>query len=657
MATASVSALEARLAGGPILADGAMGSLLFSLTGRLSEQNHVYEALTLENPDLVRGIHQAYLANGATALTTNTFGANTPSLARFGLAERTDELNRAAVLLAREAIASAATDAQPQPLVLGSIGPINQADDEIDVEGAYGTQVRALIAGGVDAFLLETFPSPTALADLTNFIRVQEGAAPIIAHLAIRHDQGGSGWNYDPVAFVAQLAAAGAAVVGVNCCAPWEALAFIQAVQDSRKGSSAAVPLSAMPNAGGFERIGQRFMSQVNPEYMGRLARQLAQLGAAVVGGCCEVHPPHVREMHAYLRSKASATAPVVAAASQEIAGDADKVGNGPLTRKIKSGVFAVSVEMLPPRGVGAATLQRKVNFVRELAESGLADALDITDGSRGIPLMPPGDLIAVIRQQLGWLDAGTDALELIPHFTTRDLNTMGIQSRLIGYHQRRIHNVLVITGDPPKMSPTYPASTPVFDLDSVALIGRVHGQLNAGVDFGGQSLARGATPRTHFTIGTGFEPEAIDRQRQVERLKEKIAAGVDYVMTQPVFRVAALDLLEPVRGEIPVLVGVLVLTSLAHAQRFGQVPGVVVPAQVLARLASFEQAGDQARAGVEMAVEQVQRVVRDGWAGLYLISPASVAAAGDVLRALGRSGLQLAGPAVSTPSPASPTA
>lgn len=648
-ASALSDRLTDRLAAGPVLADGAIGSLLFALTGRLSETNHVYEALTVENPDLVRGVHAAYLRGGSSALATHTFGANQPSLARFGLADRTQELNRRAVQLVREAIAAGGADA----LVLGSIGPVNQADQDIDVAAAYGVQVEALLAEGVDAVLLETFSSPGALENLTRFIRAHDQAPPVIAHLAIRQNQGSNGWNHDPVAYVKRLTAAGAAVVGVNCCAPWEALAFVATLQAARASGEAGIPLSAMPNAGGFERIDQRFMSQVNPEYMGRTARELVQRGAALVGGCCEVHPPHVREMHSYLRAGGAVAASSIAGSAgtpapdstladgltglaklaRQPADDAQKLANGGFTRKIKGGAFAVSVELMPPRGVGSVTLQRKVDFVRDLAASGLADAVDITDGSRGLPLMPPGDLVDIIRRGLGWSGSDEDPLEFIPHFTTRDLNAMAVQSRLIGYHQRRIRNVLLITGDPPKMSPTYPTSTAVFDMDSVELISRVHSQLNAGVDFGGQPLARSNAPHTHFTIGAGFEPEAIDAQRELRRLRDKVANGVDYIMTQPVFRVQALTALEAVRAEIPILVGVMVLTSLAHAQRFGAVPGVVVPDRVMQRLAAFEQPADQARAGLELAVSQVEWVARDQWAGLYLMSPASLDAAVQVLR------------------------
>ena len=268
--------------------------------------------------------------------------------------------------------------------------------------------------------------------------------------------------------------------------------------------------------------------------------------------------------------------------------------------------------------------IETKAKFVRELVESGLAHAVDVTDGSRGIPLMPPGDFIQVLREHLGWTRDRGDDLELIPHFTSRDLNLMGVQSRLIGYHSKRIRNVLLVTGDPPKMSPTYPRSTGVFDLDSVAMIRFVQSHLNAGLDFGGQPLGKHEDPRTAFTIGTGFMPEALNIERETDRLRAKIDAGVDYVMTQPVFHLDALQVLEPLRGDTAVLVGVMVLMGLEHARRVGRIPGVVVPDGVIERLAAFESRDDQARIGRDIAAEQIREIRAEGWAGLYLMSPAS---------------------------------
>jgi len=598
-----------------LLTDGAMGSYLFELTGRLSEANHVYEDFNRERPELIQQIHRAYLTAGARCLKTNTFGANRAALRQFGLDGRLVELNRAGVALARQAINEHA--GKGDVFVLASIGPAEDAD----VTACYREQIETVIAAGADALLLETFTSVPELEKLLDLIRSVPAPPPVITGMTYNPD-------VQPHEFIQRMAAKGAAVVGVNCCAPWDARTFVEAAQGT------PVPLSVMPNAGGFQRIGNRFMSSVNPEFMGRMARQFLDAGVRLIGGCCEVHPPHIREMNNYLHSRAAGTSVVSFPVGSTLApvGTPEKRGNGRLSRKLTDGEFAVSVEVVPPRGTAREPMQTKVEFVRQLAESGLVDAVDVTDGSRGIPLMPPGDFIQRLRQELGWTQG--DRLELIPHFAARDLNVMGIQSRLIGYHATGIHNVLFITGDPPKMSPTYPRSTAVFDLDSVGMIQLTHGCLNAGVDFGGAPLGKQADPRTHFTIGTGFEPEAVDQKRELDRLRRKLDAGADYIMTQPAFTHEPLAMIEPYRQRGAFLVGVMLLANLSHAQRMAEVPGVHLPARILDRLATGNTPADQAKIGLEIAAEQIRWLRQEGWPGVYLMSPGIAAGVLSVLRA-----------------------
>ena len=629
------------LKAGALLTDGAMGSYLFSLTGRLSEMNHVYEAFNLDQPDLIRRVHRDYLAAGARCLKTNTFGANRRQLRQFGLQGRVAELNRAGVQLARDAIAAhrAQTRETGPIFVLASIGPTAEPlTTAYDVAECYHEQIAALVAAGADALLLETFGNLAQLELLIQLLRAQPGLPPIIAEMTLHAADKERVFEPDAVTFVEHMAALGVAVAGVNCCAPWDASAFVDAALGTEPVRSGALQLVVMPNAGGFQRIGNRFMTTVNPESAGKLVRSLADRGVRLLGGCCEMHPPHIGEMHNYLQTRAAGTrisaTPVVPATARPPVGDAEKAGNGRFSRKLKAKEFVVSIEAVPPRGTDAAIIQRKVDFVGQLAASGLVDAMDFTDGSRGIPLIPPGDFVHLVRERLGWSAATSDQIELIPHFTGRDLNVMGVQSRLMGYHANRIHNVLFITGDPPKMSPTYPRSTAVFDLDSIAMIRLTHGCLNAGVDFGGAPLGKHADPRTHFTIGSGVELEAQDMRRELDRLRQKIDHGADYIMTQPAFHPEPLAALEPFRGRTAFLVGVMVLANFEHAQRMAQVPGVVVPDAVLQKFASYADVKDQAKYGLELAGEQVRQLVRGGWSGVYLMSTAVGLGTVDVLRA-----------------------
>ncbi len=634
---------------GTVLADGGIGSLIFQLTGRLASAEYVYEALNLHNRELIRGIHTSSLAAGATVLTTNTFAANTVELeaARVGdrVGNRVEEINRAAVAIARDAIADHRAEysiPETNFFVVGSIGPGGRAIED------YREQVDALIGAGVDALLLETFTDIELAMQLVGSISSRSDAPPVIVHGALDPGVGETpNWPIAPAEFIDMAARAGASVAGINCVAPWAAAAFVNEAKTASAVASGKILLSAMPNAGGFERVGHRFLARANPEYMGTLARQLGESGASLVGGCCEVHPEHIREMSAYQKSRSSSLAPVVPRVSVSSSasgaglktagavrdGSDRRRANGEFSRKLFDGEFVISVEVVAPAGTEPKALDLRAKMVSQLVEEGLADAVDITDGSRGIPLVPPGDLVELIRQKLDW-HAG-DKLEFIAHFTGRDLNTLAVQSRLMGYHWRGIRNMLFITGDPPKMSPTYPRSTAVFDMDSVQMIRATTGQLNQGRDFGGNPIGGEFATGGGFTVGTGFEPEAINAQRELDRLQAKIDAGADYVMTQPVFDSASLSAIGPLRDSIAVLPGVMVLRSAGHARRIAQVPGVNLPAGVLDELDRFDSPADQAKVGLDLAVTQARSYKSDGWSGLYLMSPASMGAAITVLKAL----------------------
>ncbi|MDA1280163.1 MAG: homocysteine S-methyltransferase family protein [Chloroflexi bacterium] len=636
--TTLIETLRSRSAG-TLLADGGIGSLIFQLTGRLATPEYAYETLNLSNRELVKGIHYSSLAAGARVITTNTFAANTAELINAGVGDQVDAINRAAVAIAREAIAEYALEYSipgSEMYVIGSIGPGGRMRD------AYDQQIESLIESGIDGILLETFTDIELALQLVEYASGRPDAPPVIVHGALDPGLGETRkWPTAPAEFVDRAAGAGASVVGINCVAPWVAAAFIEEAKTSSRVKSGDVLLSAMPNAGGFERIGHRFLARANPEYMGNLARQLGDAGASLVGGCCEVHPEHLREMSAYLKSRNSSFATNKIATSGVNLGSAKidpskkdrRRSNGSFSRKLLDGEFVVSVEIVAPTGADMKALDLRANTVGQIADERLADAVDITDGSRGLPLVPPGVLVELIRQKLNWKDR--DRVEFIPHFTGRDLSTLAVQSRLMGYHLRGLRNVLFITGDPPKMSPTYPRSSAVFDMDSVQMIRATAGQLNQGRDFGGNPLGTEIADGPDFTIGTGFEPESLNLPRELGRLQTKIDAGADYVMTQPVFNTTSLSAIEPYREAIPVIPGVMVLRSSEHAARIAQIPGVNVPRTILNDIARFERSEDQAKVGLDLAVAQARSYKSEGWSGLYLMSPASMGAAVGVLKAL----------------------
>lgn len=611
-----------------LVGDGATGSLLFQRTGRLSEENHVYESFNCDQPNLVLDVHSAYVEAGVDCLTTNTFGANPHALRRYGLQDRTTDLNHAGAALAKNAFAQAHRDG----FVLGSIGPTaSSARTPEELRAVYCDQIHALCAASVDALILETFADLTVLESVISLVREQSDI-PVIAEVTLRISHNQAEGHILPDEFAQRMHAAGASIIGVNCSSPADVEAFSRQLRDQPAVQNGDLQLSAMPNIGGLQWRGNRVINLSNPEFMGRLGRSLCNIGVSLIGGCCEVHPDHIREICNYTRSRQ--TRHVIDMKQEQPGpnhpkptGPEEKAANGPFSQKLFANEFAVSVELLPPRGTAPSVIEGKLDFVRALLASGEADAIDLTDGSRGIPLMPPGDFARVIREQAD----PEGKLEIIPHFTSRDLSTLGLQSRLIGYHWTGLRNVLFITGDPPKMAPGYPRATAVFDLDSTDLIHLTHHSLNAGQDFGGRPLSKRGS-RCQFTIGTGFEPEAVEPENELQKLQRKLDAGADYVLTQPAFRFEPLDALAPYRDRTRILIGVMVLTSLGQAERVAQVPGVCIPDQVMQRLARYESTDDQAKAGRDLAIEQARWVRQNGWNGLYLMSPSGHSAILDIL-------------------------
>ena len=607
-----------------LLCDGAIGSLLFDRTGRLSEHNHNYESFNIDRPEIVADIHLEYLQAGAQVITTNTFSCNLAHLSLHNQSHRLREINQAGVQRVRDAIQlyEEQQGEHRKVFIAGSMGPTPNANESPEEAcSIYTPQVEAFVESGVDAILLETFTSLQHVRTVLEIIKRIEFPPAVIVHMALKKNSKDT-WDLDPLKFVEETAKLGACVVGVNCCAPSVAHSFLQATREIERVVENEIHISLMPNAGDFQRIGHRYLTGINPESMGKFARRSMIGGAKLIGGCCDVHPEHIHEMHNYLRadSPSKIFIPKPNDSRTEAIADSVRSKNGTFSKKIFSGEFAVSVELLPSRGTGG--IKSRLNFIKSLIESRLSDAIDITDGSRGVSLMAPTDFIQLIRRRLNW--SNDDPIELIPHFTMRDLNSLAIQSRLVGMWANDVHNVLLISGDPPKMAPTYPRSSAVFDLDSKSVIYYVKNNLNRGIDFGGYKLGLQKNPQTKFTVGSGFEPEALNMQRELEKLRGKIDAGVDYIMTQPTFNKKVTDLLQSFRNRSSFLIGVMILNGLEHAKRMASVPGVVIPIEVFSKITHYDKIEDQKKVGAEIASEQIRWAQAEGWAGIYLMSPAS---------------------------------
>jgi homocysteine S-methyltransferase len=568
--------------------DGAMGTMLY---GRGVFLNVCYDELNLRQPDLVREIHREYVRAGAEILETNTFGANPVKLASHGLADDTERINAAAAGLAREAAGNRAA-------VAGAIGPLGvriEPFGELSVEEArylYLRQVRGLLAGGVDGFVLETFSDVHELGAALAAVR-ELCDLPVIAQMTVGTD-GKTHYGTDPEVFGPAIEALGADVVGVNCSVgPHGVLEAIE-----KLARVVTVPLSAQPNAGLPREVGDRKIYMASPEYMASYARRIVEAGARLVGGCCGTTPDHIRAIVGFVQSVSPRTVHAVAAAPRQAAGVAavPLADRSRLGAKLADGRFVTTVEIVPPKGVDPGPMFEQVRLLKQAG----VDAGNVPDGPRAQSRM--GALLAglMIQREVG--------MEAVVHYACRDRNLLGMLSDLLGAAAAGIRNLLIVTGDPPKMGP-YPEATAVFDIDSIGLTNLVS-RLNHGLDPGGNPI--GAP--TRYVIAVGVNPAAPDLDRELRRFAWKVEAGAEWAITQPVFDLDQLDrfLRRAEEFRLPIVAGIWPLVSLRNAEFLAnEVPGVSVPAEVLERMRRASASGKEAALaeGVRISREMLAAV------------------------------------------------
>jgi methionine synthase I (cobalamin-dependent)/5,10-methylenetetrahydrofolate reductase len=568
-----------------LVCDGAMGTMLY---GKGIFLNQSFDELNVKQPDLVAEVHQAYVRAGADVIETNTFGANRVKLGTFGLADRLAAINTQGARIARHA-------AREQAYVAGAIGPLGIRVEPWgktgvdEAEEIFREQARALLAGGVDLFILETFRDVNEIGAAIRAVR-SLCDLPIVAQITTEED-GNSLDGVAPETFVPELERAGAHVVGVNCSVG--PAGMLETVE--RMARVATVRLSAQPNAGRPREVEGRNIYLCSPEYMASYARRFITNGVRLVGGCCGTTPEHIR--HIKLAARALAP-PARSPVARGEPGRAEPVAEAaPVPRVEKSrmanalgrGTFMVSVELVPPRGYRTDELLEQA---RQLRIHGV-DLVNIPDGPRASARMSALAAALLIQQQAG--------IETVLHYACRDRNLLGMQSDLLGAHSMGIRNLLIITGDPPKAG-DYPDATAVFDVDSIGLT-NVVARLNRGLDIGGQPIGH----PTAFHIGVAANPGALNLDDEVRRFHYKVEAGAEFAVTQPVFDVAQFStFLERIDGaRIPILAGITPLESLRHAEFMAnEVPGVRVPATVVERMRQADAAGRAAAEGLAIARE-----------------------------------------------------
>ncbi len=607
----------ARLKQSPVLCDGAMGTLLYAKGIFI---NRSYDELNLSQPELIRGIHHDYLQAGAEVIETNTFGANSFRLARHSVADKVNDINRAGARLAREAAKSF------DVWVAGSVGPLGTRIEPLgktsfeEARDAFREQIEALLEGGVDLLILETFGYLEEIHQAMLAARDVSASIPIVAQVTIDED-GNCLDGSDPETFVPKLAEWGADVIGCNCSVG--PVAMLDAMERVRAASS--LPLAAQPNAGIPRSVDGRNIYLCSPEYMASYARKFVAAGVRLVGGCCGTTPDHIRVMKSALRvgearGKTASVQVTGGHAAPKTVPTVPLESRSPLGAKLGHGEFVTMVEIVPPKGID---IQKEVEGARFLKSVGV-DAVNIPDSPRASARMSNQALSLLIQREVG--------IDAILHYTCRDRNVLCIQSDLLGAAAVGIRNLICITGDPPKMG-NYPDATAVFDVDAIGLVNIVR-SLNHGLDLGANPIGTG----TAFVIGVGANPGLTDLDEEIRRFEYKVEAGAEYAVTQPVFDLRLLEnfLRRIEHCRIPVIAGIWPLVSVRNAEFMKNELRVSVPDSILERMARA-QTPEAARAeGVAIAREMLI-AARQTVQGAQISAPMGrYSSAVDVLEALG---------------------
>jgi homocysteine S-methyltransferase len=585
----------------PLVFDGAMGTMIYSKGVFI---NTCYEHLCVTSPKLIQGIHEAYVDGGADVIETNSYGANRIKLQTHGLVDQLEAINRAAVRLARKA-------AGDDVYVAGSVGPCLKSgqlfDDRMtdELSDVFREHMAALADEGIDLFLLETF---THVKEALLAAKVaKEFDLPVFVSITVGKD--GETRRGEKIEQIIDALEADCHIdgVGINC-GIGPAAAFSMA---ERALPHTTKPFTVMANAGVPQEVEGRMIYMSTPEYFTEYAKSMIQIGVRGVGGCCGTTPEHIAMMSKAVKSLSGVKEHVTITRLEEKSPEVDVVplaDKCAFAAKLARGEKVTSVEITPPRSIDLNPMLEKCRVCKDAG----IDAINIPDGPRASARISPMVAALAVEREVG--------IETVLHYCCRDRNLIGMQSDLLGGYAGGLRNYLIITGDPPKLG-DYPDSTPVFDVDAVGLT-QVVTNLNHGMDVGGNPI----NPPTGILIGVGANPCAIEPERELRHYLNKINAGAEYAITQPIFDPEALlrfmDAAEAKGGTIPVVAGVWPLVSFRNAEFLNtEVPGVEVPDAILERMSKATTKEDGRKVGIEIARE-ICEAISDRVAGYQVSAP-----------------------------------
>ena len=614
----------------PLLADGAMGTLLYAHGVDFDE---CFDGLNLTRPAIVADIHREYVRAGADLIETNTFGANAFKLAEHRLQDQVAAINRRGVEIAREAAAAI----RPGVLVAGSVGPLGRQLAPLgtikldEAYAAFAEQIRALAEAGADLLILETFSD---IREIEQALRAAKSvcALPVVAQMTFTRDDRtllGSA----PADVALRLRVWGADVIGANCSTgPRRMLDVVSAMRDALgkeegrrmkdEGEKGFIPhpsslrLSAMPNAGFPETRGERVMYPATPEYFGEYARRFLDAGVRLVGGCCGTTPDHTRLMRkavdawiTHTQSGAARPIAVIEAQPETTPLTAAVAAFQPtqLAQALAAGEFVITVEVEPPKSNDTAPVEETAHMLREAG----ATVLDIADSPMARMRMSALAVAHRVQERA--------SVETVLHFPVRGRNLLRVQGDLLAAHALNIRNVFVIMGDPTAIG-DYPQANDHHDIVPTGLAQLIKGKLNQGLDSAGSSIGRPCA----FLVGVAVNLTPADFDKEATLLRKKIDSGADFALSQPVFDASHARAFVAHYAakygplQLPVLAGLLPLASVRHAEFLrNEVPGMFVPDATVERLNSV---GKKTRTeGGRIALETLQ-ALQGIVQGVYII-------------------------------------
>ena len=618
----SKSSFRERLrSGGPILADGAMGTMLHHESHARADA--CFDAMNVDDPDFVLAIHKAYIAAGADLIETNTFGANSFKLASAGRAPYVELYNQRGVELARLAAAESERD---DIFVAGSVGPLGVGIypygrlSQEEAKAAYAEQLFALVSADVDAIQFETFSEHKELMLAISVLRELDPDLPIIAQATFYHENL-SYAGYPPARVANDLYKTGADVIGVNCGSGPAGIAEVL------RQMCFAVPdatFSAMPNAGFPEVVGGRILYPATAEYFADCATTFVNIGATVIGGCCGTTPEHIAAMRAALDQPSADFVDLHIGETHTFEETHPPDMPTELAERLSSGEFTVTVEMAPPRSYHTDDL---LSAARRLRAAGV-DLVNVADTPAARMKMSAWAMAHLLQSQLG--------IETVLHFPTRGRNMLRVQGDLLASHALGLRNLFVVMGDPTRIG-DFPDASDVNDVAPSRLIDVIKRGMNQGVDMAGHSIGKPSS----FTVGCALNMGAEDIDREIRILRKKLDAGVDFALGQAVFEPELIprfhrryEKLTGAEFDLPVLMAVMPLHSLRQARFLNnEVPGITIPESIMERISSSEDARREGVLIAQRLLDQMSGMIQ----GAYIIPGGDYDLAAEVVAYLKR--------------------